>query len=164
MSFGFSVGDFVAAASLAAKLIQALSKTRGSSAEYQALIQDLDGVHQTFLQLEQMRATNLLAQATINALSHLTSSSVELMQQFLNDIDKYRTSLQQGGSTSAVRDAWRKVEWSVSKPASVRKFREILQFRLTSIGVLVSLTSMYATVASSAQSLFMANAPDQVPR
>jgi hypothetical protein len=46
--FWFSVGDFTAAASLAAKLAQALSKTKGASAEYQALVQDLDGVRQTF--------------------------------------------------------------------------------------------------------------------
>lgn len=144
MSFGISVGDFIAAATLAANLIQALSRTRGSSAEYQAIIQDLDGVRQTFLQLDQMQATNLLAQATINALLHLTKSSMDIMKQFLDDIDKYRPSLQDGGSTSAVRDVFRKMEWSVSKKsASVQKFREILQFRLTAIAVLVSLSSLY---------------------
>jgi len=70
MSFGFSVGDFITAATLAYKLVLTLSESTGSSVEYQQLIQDLSCVHRTLLQVEQMREANQLNQSTLNALKH----------------------------------------------------------------------------------------------
>ncbi|KAL4901755.1 hypothetical protein BDW74DRAFT_159464 [Aspergillus multicolor] len=71
MSIGVSVGDFIARANLAYRLVRALSDSQGSSKEYQEVIQELGCVQQAFLHVEQMRTSNLLSQATLNAISHI---------------------------------------------------------------------------------------------
>jgi hypothetical protein len=58
MSFGFSVGDLIAGASIAYKLYQTLSEYQGASKEYQSLTAKLLIVHKILLQVEQLRAAN----------------------------------------------------------------------------------------------------------
>jgi hypothetical protein len=71
MSLGFSVGDILGGASLAYQLCNALSETKGSSRDYQQLIAELNVVHKILIQVEQLRVSNQLAQATLNALTAL---------------------------------------------------------------------------------------------
>jgi hypothetical protein len=139
MSFGFSAGDFVAAANLAYKLVLALSESSGSSMEYQQLIQDLSCVHRTLLQVEQMKEACQLNQSTINALKHQVDSAKVPMEVFLEKTEKYRRSLSGGGGTgSSVKDSWRKMGWSLQKKDDVKALRDVLQLRLLSINVLLS--------------------------
>lgn len=137
MSFGFSAGDFVAAASLAYKLIQALSSSSGSSMEYQQLIQDLSCIHRTLLQVEQMKSAGQLNRSTVNALMHQVVSAKQPMEAFLQRIAKYRRSLG-GGSGSMAVDSWRKMGWSLHKGAEMKDLRNTLQLRLLSINVLLT--------------------------
>lgn len=139
MSFGFSAGDFIAAATLAYSLITALSSTSGSSMEYQQLIQDLSCVHRTLLQVEQMKDANQLNQSTINALRHQVDSARKPMEIFLDRTEKYMQSLgSRRGSGSAAKDSWRKMGWSLQKSGDVKALRNVLQLRLLSINVLLS--------------------------
>ena len=139
MSFGFSVGDFVAAAGLAYKLVVALSESSGSSMEYQQLIQDLGCVHRTLVQVEQMQEAKQLSQSTMNALRHQVAAARAPMEVFLAKTEKYRQSLSIGSSSgSKFKDSWRKIGWSLHKPAEVKALRELLQLRLLSINLLLS--------------------------
>ena len=138
MSFGFSVGDFVAAANLAYKLVLALSESSGSSMEYQQLIQDLSCVHRTLLQVEQMKGANQLNQSTINALIYQVNSTKIPMQAFLEKTEKYRKALGGGGSSTIMKDSWRKIGWSLHKKEEVKALRDLLQLRLLSMNVLLS--------------------------
>lgn len=54
MSFGFSVGDFISGASLAFKLYQSLSATKGSVKGYQELVTELNVVHKVLMQVDQL--------------------------------------------------------------------------------------------------------------
>jgi len=137
MSFRFSAGDFVAAAWLAYKLIQALSSSSGSSMEYQQLIQDLSCIHRTLLQVEQMKSAGQLNRSTVNALMHQVASAKQPMEAFLQRIAKYRRSLG-GGSGSMAVDSWRKMGWSLQKGAEMKDLRNTLQLRLLSINVLLT--------------------------
>lgn len=142
MSFGFSAGDFIAAASLAYKLISALSESSGSSMEYQQLVQDLSCVHRTLLQVEQMKDANQLNQSTINALRHQVDSARAPIEAFLEKTEKYRRSLGgSGGLGSSVKDSWRKMGWSLHKKDDVKALRDVLQLRLLSINILLSTAS-----------------------
>lgn len=97
MSFGFSVGDIIAGASLAFKLGKAFSEMRGSAMEYQQLVAELNIVHKVLLQVEQLRASNQLAQATVNALLFIVNSANEAMEVFLLDYENYGECLKPGG-------------------------------------------------------------------
>ena len=119
MSFGFSAGDFISGANIAFKLGKAFSDSRGSAKEYQQLIRELNVVHKVLLQVEQLRVSNQLAQATVNALLFLVNSANEAMEVFILDYEHYGRSLRQGGSGNAIRDSWRKGKWAFQMPMEV---------------------------------------------
>ena len=138
MSFGFSAGDFIAAATLVSRLVIALSESSGSSHEYQQIIQDLASVHRTLLQVEQMKQANQLSQSAVNALKHEVDSARKPVEDFLGKTEKYRKALQAGGSGSGLKDSWRKIGWSLFKKEEIATLRDVLQVRLLSINVLLS--------------------------
>lgn len=138
MSFGFSMGDIVRAATLVPKLILALSDSSGSTHEYQQTVQDLACVHRTLLQVEQIRQASILNQSTINALLHEVNDTKKTVLEFLEKASKYRKTLQKGGSGSSVEDSWRKIGWSLFKKEEVNTLREVLQLRLLSINIMLS--------------------------
>ena len=138
MSFGFSVGDFVAAANLAYKLVLALSDSSGSSMEYQQLILDLSCVRRTLLQVEQMKNANQLNPSTINALRYQVENTKQPIRAFLEKTEKYRKALGGFGPSNTVKDSWRKIGWSLLKTDEVKALRDLLQLRLLSINILLS--------------------------
>jgi hypothetical protein len=98
MSFGYSVGDFIAGANLSYRLIKALSETQGAFLEYQEAIAEVASLQQMFLQqmfltVSQMRANSTLSQATINSAQLIVMSSMELIGAFLAKTQKYRERL-----------------------------------------------------------------------
>lgn len=138
MSFGFSVGDFLAGANLAYRLIRALSESRGSSMEYQEVIQELGCIQHTFLHIELINSRRVFSQATINAISHILGSSMEVMGRFLQQTEKYRKSLSGNGGQSLAADSWRKIGWSLFQKEELIGLRSTLQTRLAAVNILVS--------------------------
>ena len=138
MSFGYSVGDFIAGANLTYRLISALSETQGASIEYQAAIHELGSIQQTFFQVGQMKASNILRQDTINAVSHIVISSLELIGSFLERTKKYRQRFCSNSGSGLVTDSWRKVGWALFKREELESLRKSLHRKLTAIGVLLS--------------------------
>lgn len=120
MSFGFSVGDILGGASLAYKLCKALCETKGPARDYQQLIAELNVVHKVLIQVEQLRVSNQLAQATVNAVLFTTNAANEAMEVFLTDYEKYRESLKEGGSGNVLKDSWRKWQWTFQMETEVR--------------------------------------------
>jgi hypothetical protein len=119
MSFGFSVGDFVAGAQLAYTLCQALSDSKGSAQEYQELITQLDVVHKVLLQVDQLRAAKQLAQATVNALLFTVNSTNVAMERFIEQNEAYHESLKPGGSGHSLKDLFRKAKWGTQMSEKV---------------------------------------------
>ncbi|QKX58177.1 uncharacterized protein TRUGW13939_05298 [Talaromyces rugulosus] len=155
MSFGFSAGDFIAGANLACTIVRALSESRGASTEYQDVIRELGCIQQTFLQVEQMRASNLFSQATMNAITCIINSSIEVMAGFLERTDKYRQSL-------SVSAASYQNQNNISH--GVLKFQESGSNTQTGqfvSGPSVSETSSIATVASHQSSTYESTAKDE---
>lgn len=120
MSFGFSFGDFFGGASLAYQLCKALSEPKGSAKDYQQLITELNVVHKVLIQVEQLRVSNQLAQATLNALLFTTNSANEAMEVFLADHGKYMEFLREGGSGNVLKDTWRKGKWAFVMESEVQ--------------------------------------------
>lgn len=125
MSFGFSIGDFLAGASLAYKLSQSLSSATGSEKDYKDLIAELHVVHKVLLQVEDLRVSNQLAQATLNSRLFITNSATEAMEAFVHSIEPYRTSLSGSGSGNVAKDAWKKGKWALQMPVQVTPFSSL---------------------------------------
>jgi hypothetical protein len=83
-------------AGLAYNLYQALSTTKGSAHEYRELIVELNVVHKVLMQVEQLRASNQLAQATLNAMLFIVNSANEAMETFIINHEAYGESLKVG--------------------------------------------------------------------
>ena len=137
MSFGFSVGDFVDASKLVYSLYKALSDSTGSSLEYQQVIFELDCTHRIFIQLQDLSATNQMSQACINGIGIIVSSSVKLIEPFLQRIEKYRKSLSAKRTASQAIVVWRKIGWSIHKPAELIALKENLRSNQLNIMLLV---------------------------
>ncbi|KAI1642247.1 uncharacterized protein F4817DRAFT_353380 [Daldinia loculata] len=145
MSFGFSVGDILAGAQLAYTLGKSLSDTKGASSDYQELISQLHVVHKVLIQVDQLRAANQLAQATINALLFTINSSNEAIEKFLTQYETYEESLRQGGSGKIFKDVYKKGKWATQMPDKVRDLKGTLATMLAAINCLVSLACYYNT-------------------
>ncbi|KAI0850362.1 hypothetical protein F5Y00DRAFT_268494 [Daldinia vernicosa] len=145
MSFGFSVGDILAGAQLAYTLGKALSDTKGASSDYQELISQLHVVHKVLIQVDQLRAANQLAQATINALLFTINSASEAIEKFLTQYENYEESLRQGGSGKILKDVYKKGKWATQMPDKVRDLKGTLATMLAAINCLVSLACYYNT-------------------
>jgi hypothetical protein len=83
MSFGYSLGDFIAAANLSYQLIRVLSETKGACLEYQEAMMELGAMQQAFLQVSQMKHSDLLPRATTNSASHIVMSAIDIIADFL---------------------------------------------------------------------------------
>jgi hypothetical protein len=139
MSFGFSVGDFLAGAKLIADLMRVLSASKGASMEYQQLILDLQLVETTLIQIYQMCIASQLNTSAMNALACIVQSTKASITDFTLRTRKYRESLSATGSGNKVKDLWLKIGWSMYRPAEIRSLQQRLQLDLGSINCLISL-------------------------
>lgn len=139
MSFGFSVGDFLAGAKLIADLTRILSASRGATMEYQQLILDLQLIETTLIQIHQMSLASQLNTSAVNALAWIAQSTKATIADFIGRTKKYQESLSVKGSGNKVKDVWMKVGWSMYKPAEIRSLQQRLQLDLGSINCLISL-------------------------
>jgi len=116
MSFGFSVGDFLAVAQLAYTLGKALSDSKGAAKEYKDLISELNVVHKVLFQVDELRAANQMAKATVNALLFTVNTTNVVMETFLDEHEAYEESLKPGGSRNPVKDLYMKGKWATQMP------------------------------------------------
>ncbi|WEW54679.1 hypothetical protein PRK78_000101 [Emydomyces testavorans] len=144
MSFGFSVGDFIAAAQLIFAIGTALSDAKGASKDYRDLVQELKVMSKTFTWVKEMESQSPITRGIIGDLKEIVEDSTKDIDEFLKKNEHYRRSLgQQGGSKSAVMDVVRKINWSFFKSKDVEHLRRSLQSKLLSVNVLVAAANFF---------------------
>ncbi|KAG4439639.1 hypothetical protein IFR05_004888 [Cadophora sp. M221] len=143
MSFGYSVGDFIAGANLSYQLIQALSGVHCPSEEYREALIELGCLQQTFLQVGRMTSNPNMSPATINAASHIVLSSMTLIGDFLTRTQKYRERLSGRDQGSAAADSWRKVGWVMFRKDELKALKDALHLKLTSVSLLLDTAQFY---------------------
>jgi hypothetical protein len=118
MSFGFSVGDFLAVLTLAKDLAIALSETRGVSVELQRLISMLDSLQKAIDNAVQVAKEwdiahpNPSNKAPFNALVEEHKICKTLLENFWKDSEKYTQSIVNGkGSKTNLKREWAKIKW-----------------------------------------------------
>lgn len=142
MSFGYSVGDFIAGANMSYRLIRAMSETQGACLEYQEAIMELSSLQQTFLEVGHMRPNSTVSRATINAAAQIVLPAVTLIGNFLEKTKRFRDRLSGAEPGSMVSDSWQKMGWTLFRKEELKALKDDLHLRLTSIGVLFSTAQM----------------------
>ncbi|KAK4453880.1 hypothetical protein QBC34DRAFT_393629 [Podospora aff. communis PSN243] len=137
MSFGYAIGDFIAGANLAHRLIRIMAETRGSSEEYREAMTELCGIQQAFIYVNQIIRSGTLPKATVNSASYIVLSSMEIIAKFLEQTKEYRRQLEASGNNlSGVSGSWCKVGWALYKKEELRSLRDSLHCRLVSVNTL----------------------------
>ncbi|KAL6364458.1 hypothetical protein LRP88_01859 [Fusarium phalaenopsidis] len=148
MSFGFSVGDFLAAGKLINDIVSALRHSSASS--YQELIVELHGLKRALDEIEHL-ACPPGQEAALNSVKVAALMCQYPLDQFASKLKKYeRLDIQpQHGDSSSKSDrlkSWgRKVQWGVGMEKDVVELRAYiathvgsLNMRLITIGLLAS--------------------------
>jgi len=130
MSFGFSVGDFVAAGHAVINIYAALKDSTGSAAEFQSLklIRGSLGTAVAEVQTIMQSATPYpFPKSLANAVTvHLDDCS-RFLKRFDEITQKYALSLAPGGSTNRGKDALRKIQWGKTKGETEEIFRRFME-------------------------------------
>ena len=138
LTFG-SVGDIIALCEIVANVVEALSESRGSSAQYQELITELFSLSQA---LESVDELALVHHAIQNAgrLRNALGLCHKCLDVNLRTIQKYQRSLRAGGSGKSVTDVFRKLRWQ-SHQDDVLKFRREISLHVNAVNIILHVFS-----------------------
>ncbi|KAH7071604.1 hypothetical protein FB567DRAFT_206842 [Paraphoma chrysanthemicola] len=121
IGFGFSVGDFIAGINLLKKAFEALSNTRGATADYTALRETIDDLEKTLCAAIKYESPQHQA-----AVEEQVSKCTICIKTFLSDFAKFELLHRKTSDPSKVKFVFRKLQWSLSKREDIRKFKEHL--------------------------------------
>lgn len=105
MSFGFSVGDFLAASKLVCDITQSLQDVGGAKSEYQELIRELSTLRKALEHLNNFQSESSTHDRTLQSIKFAALSCRQPLEQFLAKIKKYQSSLDvwaKGGTAKSV--------------------------------------------------------------
>ncbi|OBT52271.1 hypothetical protein VE04_07263 [Pseudogymnoascus sp. 24MN13] len=149
MSFGYSIGDFIAGANLSYKLFKALSSSRGATQEYQEAVMEIGAMHQAFLQVGRMTSNPTVSHATINAASCIVLSSMSIIDDFLERTKRYRERLCGRTQGNMLSDSWQKMGWALFGKEELKALKDALHTKLSSISVLLATAQFHEQMPSA---------------
>jgi hypothetical protein len=130
MSFGFSVGDFIAVGHTFIKIYTALKDSTGSAAEFQSL-KLIRGSLGTALAEVRGRIRSPtpypIPKSLVNAATVLLDKCSQHLERFDEITRDYAVSLAPGGSTNKGKDALRKIQWGKTKDETEELFRRFME-------------------------------------
>jgi hypothetical protein len=144
MSFGFSVGDFIAAANLIVQVVSALREAGGSASQYQHLKLKLEILSRSFEDVNRLEPAEGL-QATVEIIKTTALSCQLPLLEFLENIKKNDKSLGLGQSGGVMKDVFVKVNWQTSKKSeAAMKLEAEVAACLGAINLRIGLYKVYA--------------------
>lgn len=143
MSFGFSVGDFVAVAGLITQVASALREAGGSASQYQHITDKLLFVDQVIRDVDRLEPVEGL-EVDLEATKKTALRCRIPLEEYLKTIRPYDKSLGPGQSSS-VKDTLRKMKWLVTKKleAAMKLEAEIVGY-VGAINLCLGMYNLYA--------------------
>ncbi|KAH7401764.1 hypothetical protein DE146DRAFT_440850 [Phaeosphaeria sp. MPI-PUGE-AT-0046c] len=122
MSFGFAVGDFIAAAKLIKDIVSILRTA--ARAEYQELVLELRGLQNSLNHVERLRAPPE-RQSSITSIKVAALTCTHVLDEFVNKLRKFEDLSVQHGTPKA--KLWtQKLRWGFTMGDEVQKLRSYL--------------------------------------
>ncbi|KAH8589783.1 hypothetical protein B0O99DRAFT_319463 [Bisporella sp. PMI_857] len=137
MSFGYSIGDFIAGANLCYTFSKSISGTDCASEECREALTELGHLQHMFFQVGRWTTNPKLASETANAAAYLVISSIQLIRGFLDRTKELREKLLSGRGSNAFSDKFQRVNWALFKREEWKCLKDTLQEKRASISLLL---------------------------
>jgi hypothetical protein len=132
-----SFGDILTAISIVCSIYEALSDSRGSSNEYQCLIEELRSFERALRTVDHVITMTPPSGDLAQGIVQETRTSLALLNAFHNHIQPYK-ALGRGGKGAF----WRKIRWVLFEADGVARFREKLSQHKQNIEIFMSSLNM----------------------
>ena len=140
MSFGFSVGDFIAVGSLVAEITGCLRESEGAKADYQELLRALECLHQALQHLDKLGQRCASSTENLDSIKYAALSCRHPLEEFLGNIKKYNQSLGLWTKENGVKSMADKLKWSfgTGKKEEIAKLQNYLSVHVGTINILLA--------------------------
>jgi hypothetical protein len=141
MSFGFSVGDFIAALELVGTVVASLRESGGAKAQFRELTQELFSLETALLRVKQLDFEDSQYGEYV-ALKQAACQCQLTIDGFWTKASKYQKHVLGHGKALSVKAAWMKVQWTLCKADELAKFKADIAAHTQSILVLLAALQM----------------------
>jgi hypothetical protein len=136
MSFGFSVGDFLAVGKLITDITNSLREAGGSKSEYQELLRELESLNHALKHLDNLPTNG--ASANLESIKYASLSCRRPLEQFLRKIEKYEKALGIWGGANPIKKTADKLRWAFGEKDEVTKLQSYLNIHIGTINILLA--------------------------
>lgn len=137
MSFGFSIGDFIAVGTLIADIAKSLRETGGAKSEYQELVRELESLQQALHHLDKLH-TNSSKPQDLVSIKYAALSCRRPLEQFLFKIRKYNKSLGVWNKDGLLRSTADRLKWTYGQKDEIKKLQGYLNVHFGTISILLA--------------------------
>ncbi|KAF2797253.1 hypothetical protein K505DRAFT_298803 [Melanomma pulvis-pyrius CBS 109.77] len=138
MSFGFSVGDFIAVGNLIKDISSCLQDARGANVEYQELLRELEFLQQAVQHLDKLQNSGSSSSTSLDSIKYGALSCRRPLEQFLGKIRKYNKTLGVWGKEGVLKSTVDKLRWGFGQKEEVRKLQSYLNIHVGTINILLA--------------------------
>lgn len=138
MSFGFSVGDFITVGKVIAEIISLLQDATQARQEYQELIRELESLNNVLRSLDKLQPKGSTSSQVLDSIKYSALSCRQPMEEFLQKIKKYDSSLGTWSNVSGMRGASEKLKWAFGKKEGLVKLQNYLNVHVGTISLLMA--------------------------
>lgn len=136
MSFGFSVGDFLAVGKLIKDTVSCLQETGGAQSQYQDLVRELEHVQQVLGHLDRLRVSG--NSKNLDSIKYSALSCRVPLEDFLNKIHKkYDKSLGVWGRPGLFKITSKKLCWGLGDGKEAARLQSYLTLHVGTINILL---------------------------
>lgn len=136
MSFGFSVGDFLAVGRLVADITKSLSEADGSKSGYQELLRELESLDHALKHLDNLQSRS--PSSHLESIKYAALSCRRPLEQFLAKIQKYDKALGVRISENAIKRTVDKLRWAFGEKDEIKKLQSYLNVHIGTINILLA--------------------------
>ncbi|PQE13895.1 Ankyrin repeat-containing domain protein [Rutstroemia sp. NJR-2017a BBW] len=152
MSFGFSVGDFLAVATLIKEVVVSLKDVGGAAADYQQLIVELHGLQRALDSIEDLRVDAGTRQAeNINNLKVTALGCRYVLEEALKKLRSYESLRLGQRSSSLVAVSSKKIKWQIMMKEDVDALRTRLNSHTNYLNMRLSTEILRGASAATAR-------------
>jgi hypothetical protein len=137
MSFGFSVGDFLAVGKLIADITSSLKEAGGSKSEYRDVVLELECLHKTLVHLDRLSQQGDNSR-TADSIKYAALSCRRPLEEFLGKVKRYEGSLGPNATGPAWKAPMDKVRFRLSGSEEVRRMQNYLSVHVGTINILLA--------------------------